>query len=39
MYPVHVAHLPFQADLNYKLVCLDNFEGHPIYSEMNTGDW
>jgi hypothetical protein len=33
-----VAHLPFQAHLNFEPVCIAGSEGRRIYSEMNTGD-
>jgi len=34
-----LAHLPFQEHLDFEPVHLADFEGHRIYSEMNTGDW
>ena len=34
-----LAHLPFQAHLDFEPVCLADSEGRRIYSEMNTGDW
>jgi hypothetical protein len=34
-----LAHLPFQAHLNFEPVRLADSEGHRIYSEMNKGDW
>jgi len=34
-----LAHLPFQAHLNFKPVCLADSENRRVYSEMNTGDW
>jgi hypothetical protein len=34
-----LAHLPFQAHLNFEPVRLVDSEGHRIYSEMNKGDW
>jgi len=34
-----LAHLPFQAHLDFKLVHVADSRGHRIYSEMNTGDW
>jgi len=35
----HLAHLPFQAHLDFKLVRLADSPSRRIYSEMNTGDW
>jgi len=34
-----LAHLPFQAHLDFEPVRLADAEGHRIYNEMNTGDW
>src|SRR5882757_2002005 len=34
-----LAHLPFQAHLDFEPVRLADSEGRRIYSEMNTGDW
>jgi hypothetical protein len=34
-----LAHLPFQAHLDFELVRLADSESHGIYREMNTGDW
>jgi len=34
-----LAHLPFQAHLDFELVRLADSESRRIYSEMNTGDW
>jgi len=34
-----LAHLPFQAHLNFEPVRLPDSESRRIYSEMNTGDW
>jgi len=34
-----LAHLPFQAHLNFELVRLADSDGRQIYSEMNTGKW
>src|SRR5882757_6166875 len=34
-----LAHLPFQAHLEFEPVRLADSEGRRIYSEMNTGDW
>jgi len=35
----HLAHLPFQAHLDFEPVRLADSEGGRIYSKMNTGDW
>jgi hypothetical protein len=34
-----LAHLPFQAHLNFEPVRLAISEGRRIHSQMNTGDW
>jgi hypothetical protein len=34
-----LAHLPFQAHLDFEPVRLADSKGVQIYSEMNTGDW
>jgi len=34
-----LAHLPFQAHLDFEPVRLADFDSRRIYSEMNTGDW
>jgi len=34
-----LAHLPFQAHLDFEQVRLADSEGHQICSEMNIGDW
>jgi len=34
-----LAHLPFQAHLDFEPVRLPDWEGHRIYSKRNTGDW
>jgi len=34
-----LAHLPFQAHLDFEPVRLADSEGYRIYSEMNSGDW
>jgi len=39
MYTVFLAHLPFQAHLNFKPVHRSDSENRWIYSKMNTGDW
>jgi len=37
--PFLLAHLPFQAHLNFELVQLADSEGRRIYSKMTMGDW
>jgi len=37
--PFLLAHLPFQAHLDFEPVHLADFEGRRISSEINTGDW